>query len=442
MTADRSTAGIAEDVAGQRAGSGAGSADLDLGRFLGEQPTRDTADWLRLWQEDREFPVESGRSGLAGRLVRLAKRLLRPFVRLGSSGARERQRIFNLIVVEAIAEMRQLGQRVVDLDQHLKQVHRDHQRAIEAHAGRLEQLDVRTAEGLRDVMGHNDALFARVDQKLDRYRREARELSAKLGAVVAAQETGGAQAAAGGDSSARTSAVAAALAEQTYFELERRWRGTEAEIKQRVSALVPHLARGQSKPVLDLGCGRGELLSVLAASGIQARGVDRSAAMVARCRAQNLDVVEGDLLAVLAAVEAESLGGVVSLHVIEHLAFAQVERMVRLAWRALAPGGVLALETPSPLSLVVSSSSFWIDPTHLRPVHPAWLEVVFREAGFEPVHRLDLHPFPDLEHLPEISLEALHSGQQPLADGVNRLRDKLDRLLFGCRDYALIGIKG
>ena len=67
-------------------------------------------------------------------------------------------------------------------------------------------------------------------------------------------------------------------------------------------------------------------------------------------------------------------------------------------------GGVLILETPSPLSVVMSARNFWVDPTHKRPVHPASLEVTFREAGFEPVHRIDLHPFPDEERLPEIDI--------------------------------------
>ena len=67
---------------------------------------------------------------------------------------------------------------------------------------------------------------------------------------------------------------------------------------------------------------------------------------------------------------------------------------MRLAWRALRPGGVLILETPNPLSLVVAARNFWLDPTHRRPVHPESLELSFELAGFEPVERVDLRPFP------------------------------------------------
>ena len=37
---------------------------------------------------------------------------------------------------------------------------------------------------------------------------------------------------------------------------------------------------------------------------------------------------------------------------------------------ALKPDGVLILETPNPLSIVVAARNFWLDPTHRRPVHP------------------------------------------------------------------------
>ena len=35
-----------------------------------------------------------------------------------------------------------------------------------------------------------------------------------------------------------------------------------------------------------------------------------------------------------------------------------------------APGGCLVLETPNPLSITVAASNFWLDPSHLRPLHP------------------------------------------------------------------------
>jgi len=386
---------------------------LSLDRFV-EWPTRDLSLWARLWTEDRPFPIRSRRRGLLGRFVAFAKRLLRPLVKFPLGDLWDRQRTFNLILIESLERQR------TELHQ-----------TAEAHAELLRRLDERTTAGLADVMGHNDALFARVDQKLDRYRRQSRELWGRLGALLAAAET----------PSDRPvgETMAEVRREQSYLELERRYRGSEEEIASRIAAYLPHLkGRGE---VLDLGCGRGEALALLGGHGIPARGVDSSGEMIARCREKGLEVEEGDLFEHLGSLDEGALGGIVSFHVIEHLPATSLERLVRLAWRALRPGGVLILETPSPLSVVTAARNFWIDPTHLRPVHPASLEIAYREAGFEPVHRLDLHPFPEEERLPEIDLEKLPEEQRPLADQVNRLRDVLDDLLFGARDFALVGEK-
>jgi O-antigen chain-terminating methyltransferase len=154
-----------------------------------------------------------------------------------------------------------------------------------------------------------------------------------------------------------------------------------------------------------------------------------------------MEAEQGDLFAVLAAAEAGSLGAVVSFHVIEHLPPEALDRLVRLAWRALAPGGVLILETPNPLSLVVAARNFWLDPTHRRPVHPESLKLSCRLAGFEPVEQLDLRPFPAASRLPELDLASLPEAQQPLADRINRLRDQLDDLLYGYQDFAVVAEK-
>ena len=396
-----------------------GAPEPEIGRFL-DEPTRDLADWRWLWEGDREFPIASHR-GVLGRLVVAFKKLLRPLVKPALGDLLDRQRVYNLILLEHLERLEalDLGGRVGALE-----------RAIPAAVG--------------DALRHNDALFARADQKLDLYRREARDLLVSLGSALAALGGGpGAGGTAAGDRERERPEARAALGraidEHGYLELERRYRGTEEEIAGRAARYVPHL-RGRGE-VLDLGCGRGEALAVLAGEGIAARGVDSSAGMVAQCRERGLAAAHGDLFAVLAAAGEGSLGGVISLHVVEHLPPESLDRLVRLAHRALAPGGVLILETPNPLSLVVAARNFWLDPTHRRPVHPESLRLSFELAGFDPVEHLELSPFAPADHLPEIDLAAVPEPQRDLADRVNRLRDRLDDLLFGPQDYALIGHK-
>lgn len=398
---------MSRDEASAPPAPGGRRPEPEIGRFLAE-PTRDLADWRWLWEADREFPIASHRGAL-GRLLVVFKKLLRPLVKPALGDLWDRQRVYNLIVLEHLERLEalDLGGRIAHVE-----------RSIPAAVG--------------DALRHNDALFARADQKLDLYRRETRDLLVSLGSALAALG--------GGAEAARPTAAAAlgkALDEHGYLELERRYRGTEEEIAGRAARYVPHL-RGRGE-VLDLGCGRGEALAVLTAEGIPARGVDSSAGMVAQCRERGLAAAHGDLFAVLAAAGEGSLGGVISLHVIEHLPPESLDRLVRLAHRALAPGGVLILETPNPLSLVVAARNFWLDPTHRRPVHPESLRLSFELAGFDPVEHLELSPFSPADHLPEIDLAALPEEQRELADRVNRLRDRLDDLLFGPQDYALIG---
>jgi O-antigen chain-terminating methyltransferase len=377
--------------------------------FLAD-PTRDLTDWEWLWKGDHPFPIRSHRGPL-GRLLVAVKRLFRPLVKVPQNDLWERQRVFNLILLEHLHRAGEVR---------------------DEHRRRLEYLEALDAEGIQEIMRHNDALFARADQKLDRYRREVRDLLGSLGAALSVVRSA--------EPAQAVEAVARAHQEHGYLELERRYRGTEEEIRERISAYLPWL-RKVSAPVLDIGCGRGEALALLRDHGIPGRGIDSSARMVALCRERGLEAEEGDAFESLAGLPEGSLGGVVSFHVIEHLPPAELDRLVRLAWRALAPGGVLILETPNPLSMVVAARNFWLDPTHLRPVHPESLKLMYELAGFDPVERLDLRPYPDAERLPEIDLAKLPGNQRTLADHVNRLRDRLDELLFGYQDFGMIGTK-
>ncbi len=405
-------------------------APLDIEDFIGDRPTRRLGDWRRLWERDAAFPIRSHR-GLAGRFLVAFKRLLRPLVHLPQRDLWERQRVFNLIL---LGHFRDLDQRFQDWRRHQERVDRDFGQRLVDFEGRIEDLDRRAMhlenflrQGLDEVMRHDDALFGRVDRKLDRYRREADELAGLLRSALARS----------GDEAA--DGLRSSVDDASYLNFENRVRGGEQEIRRRVRFHLPRL-RGAA-PVLDLGCGRGEALALLQEEGVECRGVDSSAAMVRRCMKQGLQVEQAGLLEALASTAAGSLGGIVSFHVIEHLPPKAVDRLVHLAYAALRPGGLLLLETPNPLSVAVTAGSFWLDPTHVRPVHPEMLRACYESAGFAGVEQFLLRPFPDEERLMEVPLDGLDGQTRELADRLNRLRDELDDLLHGCRDYALIGTR-
>ena len=403
--------------------------------FLGE-PTRDLSRWRWLWTSDAQFPIRTHRAGLVGRLVVFFKRLVRPLVKAPQADLLDRQQAFNLVVLENLEKIESLEATIEsirdDLVRDLTEVRTDLLRDVQNNHRRVSHLEGFKRDGFDDVMRHSDALYALVDQKLDRYRRESEDLKSRVSSLLALVESPTPGESTSEERERRWS-------EQSYLALEDRFRGTDADIKERARAYLPYFDSGAE--VLDLGCGRGETLAVLGESGIKARGIDSSSEMVEQCLHRGLEVRKADLMAELGRLAPTSLDGIVSLHVVEHLPSAVVERMVRLSWRVLKPGGVLILETPSPLSLVVSGRNFWRDPTHRRPVHPETLQLIFEEAGFDPVERVDLRPFAAEERLPEVDLGDLPNECKHLGWQVTVLRDRLDSLLFGCQDYAIVGRK-
>jgi SAM-dependent methyltransferase len=152
--------------------------------------------------------------------------------------------------------------------------------------------------------------------------------------------------------------------------------------KAGLSHYLPLLAEG---PVLELACGRGELLGLLRDAGVEARGVDADEGMVARARAAGLDVDLGDALDALRAQPDGSLRGVFSAHFVEHLPPAELMAVVTESARVLAPGGVFVAATPNAASLSVAGYDFWRDPTHVRFYDPQLLAFLCDRAGLEVV---------------------------------------------------------
>jgi SAM-dependent methyltransferase len=205
-----------------------------------------------------------------------------------------------------------------------------------------------------------------------------------------------------------------------YSLFEERFRGSPQDITEKQRSYLP-LLRGLPGPVLDVGCGRGELLRLLAAEGIPASGVELNPIAAAACREEGLAVEEGDGLAALSSKPDGSLGGVVALQVVEHWRAEAVFAFLRQARRALAPGGVLIAETVNTDSLS-SLKAFFLDPSHVRPVPADALRFLAQAAGFTDTRIEYRAPLPDLERLEENSENDA----------------KLNRLLFGPQDYALI----
>jgi 2-polyprenyl-3-methyl-5-hydroxy-6-metoxy-1,4-benzoquinol methylase len=216
-----------------------------------------------------------------------------------------------------------------------------------------------------------------------------------------------------------------------YFLFQEYHRGSEALIRDRQRTYLKHFEGRE--PIWDLGCGRGEFLELLSQHGIAALGVDESADAVQLCREKGLQVVETDVFAFLEASADESAGGIFGAQIIEHLPVELQLRLVDLCFQKLKPGAPLILETINPECLFALARNFYLDPTHVRPVHPELLRFAIETKGFRnaqvefsgPVEGkyLESPPWPT------------DARQQAMTDAIMNL----NHFAFGFQDYAVIG---
>ncbi|WP_171941112.1 class I SAM-dependent methyltransferase [Herbaspirillum rubrisubalbicans] len=172
-----------------------------------------------------------------------------------------------------------------------------------------------------------------------------------------------------------------------YRAFEDRYRGSRELIRSRLESYAPFLdplvTYGQVRPTaFDIGCGRGEWLELLNDHGFAATGVDLDQGMLDACQERGLNAVKGDALEVLTSIPTDSVAVVSAFHVVEHIPFEALQRLMSEALRVLQPGGLLILETPNPDNLVVGASSFYLDPSHERPIPSLLLSFLAEYAGF------------------------------------------------------------
>lgn len=212
-----------------------------------------------------------------------------------------------------------------------------------------------------------------------------------------------------------------------YVAFEDACRGTREEINEKLSKWLDFIPAAEkcSGRALDIGCGRGEWLSILENSGYTAFGIDINPIMVKSCQELGLDAQQVDVLSWLSAQDSDSVSVITAFHVVEHIPFEQLLRWTVEAYRVLEPGGVLIFETPNPENPLVGSHTFYHDPTHRNPITPTLLTFLGNYSGFEAVSIERLHPYPE---------EARVNGIDPLSDRINGL-------LCGPQDFALVAKK-
>lgn len=212
-----------------------------------------------------------------------------------------------------------------------------------------------------------------------------------------------------------------------YSTFSDRHRGSRDLVKARLkAAYLPFIeplkqlypeCRG-----LDLGCGRGEWLELLEASGFVPHGIDLDEGMLAGCRQRGFSVERQDAAEAFTPLADESLVVVSGFHLAEHLPLEALQTLMAEAFRVLKPGGLLILETPNPENILVSTSGFFLDPTHQRPIPLHLLSFFAEYYRFARVKVLRLHEAPGIAAKPVVTLLDVLGGVSP--------------------DYAVIAQKG
>lgn len=295
----------------------------------------------------------AGQQASLGRFARRAlARLARPYAR-----QRAREAALQGTVARLGAELERLGER--------------HTEQIERLEGFVREL-VLTAESLRRGVSDADATAS--------WAREAVEpIAAELYALPYMADS---------PFETMSSPVGEVLGYRTprsssdsgYAAFEDLFRGPSERVLEGQRPYL-ELVRDHA-PVLDVGCGRGELLGLLASEGIAAAGVDADPGMVARCVALGLQAALGDVNEHLEGLQDASLGTVFCAQVIEHLPHPELQRLLELSLRKLRPGGLFIAETVNP-HRISSLKTFWVDLTHQHPIFPEVALATCAIAGFE-----------------------------------------------------------
>jgi len=215
-----------------------------------------------------------------------------------------------------------------------------------------------------------------------------------------------------------------------YDAFTDRFRGSTAEVSAKLEGYLPDVRRlVGAGGVVDLGCGRGEWLTLLRDAGVPSSGVDANPRFVAAGRACGLDIELGDAIGHLQGLPPDSVDMVTAFHVIEHLGTEELLALLDAARWALRPGGCVLLETPNPANLVMAACDFYNDPTHRSPLPSALTEYLVSTQGFGDIEVRPLHPKP--------SPFTRYSGE-----GVPpQINELLSQLLWGPQDYAVLGYK-
>ena len=234
-----------------------------------------------------------------------------------------------------------------------------------------------------------------------------------------------------------------------YYLLGIKYR-SEAQIAERLTDyddLFQELTRAQqchevpALPILDIGCGRGDLIAHLGAMGLSAYGIEVDPDAVQMAQDQGRDARLVDMFAHLSTLEDESLAAITLVQVIEHLATDELVSLFAQCRRKLAPGGFVIAETINPHCLEAVMRYYLMDPSHRSLLPPQLTQLLLEHCGMVDCQTRFLRPVPDPVRLEALRLPPDEESKALQRNAVQRNIDRLNDILYGPQDYAVIAYR-
>ena len=165
---------------------------------------------------------------------------------------------------------------------------------------------------------------------------------------------------------------------------------------------------GETGSLLDIGCGRGDMLRGFSDAGFEVKGVDISPEVSAYC--DPIEARVADLEHDLLPYPSGTFDFVFSKSVVEHMR--NPMPMLESSFDALKPGGKAVIMTPSWVHH--ASGPFYLDYTHVTPFTAPSLDDAMRFAGFEDVDVTHFRQLPFLWRHPSLFLAVWLFSKLPL----------------------------
>lgn len=372
----------------------------------------------QLWDPTQDREITSHRPYI-GKLIVLSKRLIRLLSKPFSKVILQGQREFN----------QNLAKLTTVLINYLNPFLKSMSDNIHDLMNRYEDLGLKYL----DLIERHNRLYESHLKILESFNIQQRKLEEMLSGIKRAQDAGLKTP----NSKLRTHMH---FDDQSYLLFEDKFRGSREEVKERQRTYLKHF-KGSEK-VLDIGCGRGEFLELLMEEGIDSYGIDTNEFMVSLCNERGLRTIKDDGLNHLRSLKENSLGGIFAAQVVEHLKPGEIIELVKEGCRSLKSGGIFIAETVNPLCLTIFSGPFYLDLTHVKPIHPQALTFLMEMAGFRDVEIKFTSPYPDEMKLQQVDFfHKMKRFEDAFLNIINNNINMLNELLYGCQDYAVIGRK-